>query len=51
MGGGGQGDGFRSSYSIRVVDGGADCFLTELWDPIPVTVLLQRALSDCRNYR
>lgn len=41
-----EGEGSRSSYRVRVVDDGLDCFLIELWDPVPVQLLLQRALSD-----
>lgn len=45
-----DGNGFHSSYNIRIVDDGVDCFLIELWDSFPVKLLLQRALSDCRGY-
>lgn len=44
-----EGDGFHCSYSIRLVDDGVDCFLIELWDPIPIKLLLQTALSGCCN--
>lgn len=42
-----EGGGFLSSHSIRFVDDGVDCFLIKLWDPFPVKLFLQRALSDC----
>lgn len=45
-----HGDDFPSSYNIRIVDDGVDCFLIELWDPFPVQLVLQRALSDGRGY-
>lgn len=45
-----DGNGFHSSYNVRIVDDGVDCFLIELRDPFPVKLLLQRALSDRYSY-